>query len=58
MKTLQQSINERIDLLNNGDIESTCNKYCFPFVDFKDGYHITFVELCKIKGVWLYLSPN
>jgi len=52
MKNLNQSITERIDLLNNGELESNNNKYMFPFVDYKKGYAITFVKLKMVKGLW------
>jgi hypothetical protein len=52
MKNLQQSITERIDMLNKGELESNNNKYMFPFVDYKKGYQITFVKLHNVKGGW------
>lgn len=52
MKNLQQSIDERIELLNNGELESNNNKYMFPFIDFKNGYTIEFVKLENVKGEW------
>jgi len=54
MKNLKESISERIRLLNRGVIEGSGKVYKFPFIDCKNNYHLTFIELRKRKGLWVH----